>query len=99
MTTFLDRIARSASRSWRRSLAIGALVLVVLGVLAGTAGGQFTDEFSVPGTESQQALDLLEDRFPAAANEGATVVFYADEGSVRDGQRPQAIAAARRDIA
>jgi RND superfamily putative drug exporter len=94
----LDRIARSASRSWRRSLAIAALVLVALGVLVGTAGGQFTDEFSVPGTESQQALDLLEDRFPAAANEGATVVFYADDGSVRDGERPQAIAAARREI-
>jgi putative drug exporter of the RND superfamily len=98
MTTLLHRIARSASRSWRRSLAIAALVLVVLGVLAGTAGGQFTDEFSVPGTESQQALDLLEDRFPAAANEGATVVFYTDEGSVRDGKRPQAIATARREI-
>jgi RND superfamily putative drug exporter len=98
MSTFLERIARRASRSWRRSLAIAALVLVVLGVLVGTAGGQFTDEFSVPGTESQQALDLLEDRFPAAANEGATVVFYTDEGSVRDGDRPQAIAAATQRI-
>src|ERR671910_2572 len=57
MTILLDRIARTASRSWRRSLAIAALVLVVLGVLVGTVGGQFTDEFSVPGTESQQALD------------------------------------------
>src|SRR5918995_3084318 len=99
MTILVDRIARTASRSWRRSLAIAALVLVVLGVLVGTVGGQFTDEFSVPGTESQQALDLLEKRFPAAANEGATVVFYADEGTVRDGERPQAIATARREIA
>ena len=92
MTALLDRIARSASGHWRRSLAIAAVVVVALGALAGTVGGQFTDEFSVPGTESQQALDLLEDRFPAAANEGATVVFYADEGTVRDGERPQAIA-------
>jgi RND superfamily putative drug exporter len=99
MITFLDRIARSASRSWRRSLAIAALVVVALGALVGTVGGQFTDEFSVPGAESQQALDLLQDRFPAAANEGATVVFYADQGSVRDGERPQAMAAARREIA
>jgi RND superfamily putative drug exporter len=98
MTALLDRIARSASRRWRRSLAIAALVVVALGALAGAAGGQFTDEFSVPGTESQRALDLLEDRFPAAANEGATVVFYADEGSVRDGERPRAIAEARRAI-
>jgi len=98
MTTLLDRIARSVSSHWRRSLAIVAVVVVALGALAGTVGGAFTDEFSVPGTESQQALDLLEDRFPAAANEGATVVFYADRGTVRDGGRSQAIADARRAI-
>jgi putative drug exporter of the RND superfamily len=98
MTALLDRIARSAARRWRRSLAIAAVIVVTLGVLAGTVGGQFTDEFSVPGTESQQAQDLLEDRFPAAANEGATVVFYADEGTVRDGERPREIAEARREI-
>jgi RND superfamily putative drug exporter len=99
MTMLLDRIARSASQNWRRSLAIAAVVMVALGALAGTVGGQFTDEFSVPGAESQQAVDLLEDRFPAAANEGATVVFRADEGTVGDGDRPQAIAEARREIA
>ena len=98
MTALLDRIARSASRHWRRSLAIAAVVMVALGALAGTVGGQFSDEFSVPGTESQRAQDLLEDRFPAAANEGATVVFYTDGGSVRDGDRPQEIAEARREI-
>jgi RND superfamily putative drug exporter len=99
MTALLDRIARSASRHWRRSLATAAVIMVALGALAGTLGGEFTDEFSVPGTESQQALDLLEDRFPAAANEGATVVFYTDEGTVGDGDRPQAIADARQAIA
>ena len=99
MTTLLDRIARSAAGRWRRSLAIVAAVVVGLIVLANTVGGEFTDEFAVPNTESQQALDLLEDRFPAAANEGAQVVFYANEGTVRDGDRPAEIAEARRAIA
>src|ERR687893_831238 len=99
MIALLDGIARNAARRWRRSLVIAAVILAALGALAGTVGGQFTDEFSVPGTESQQAQDLLEDRFPAAANEGATVVFHADEGTVRDGDRAQAIAEARREIA
>jgi putative drug exporter of the RND superfamily len=99
MTALLNRIARSASRHWRRSLLLAAVVLVALGALAGTAGGQFTDEFSVPGTDSQKAQDLLEDRFPAAANEGATVVFYTDEGSLRQGERERAIAEARQEIA
>jgi RND superfamily putative drug exporter len=99
MTVLLDRIARSAAEHWRRSLGIAAVILVALGALVSVGGGEFTDEFSVPGTESQRALDLLDHRFPAAANEGATVVFYADRGSVRDGERPQAIAEARREIA
>ena len=99
MIALLDRIARSAARRWRRSLVIAAVVLAALGALAGTVGGQFTDEFSVPGTESQQAQDLLEDRFPAAANDGATVVFYSDDGSLRADERAQAIAEARRAIA
>jgi RND superfamily putative drug exporter len=98
MTSLLDRIARTVSHRWRRSLALAAVIMVALGALAGTVGGQFTDDFSVPGTESQQAQDLLEDRFPAAANEGATVVFYTDEGTVRDAERGQAMAEARRAI-
>jgi putative drug exporter of the RND superfamily len=99
MTVLLDRIARSAAGRWRRSLAIVAAMVVGLIVLANTVGGEFTDEFTVPDTESQQALDLLEERFPAAANEGATVVFAADDGTLRDGERAAAIADARRAIA
>ena len=98
MTALLDRIARSASRHWRRSLAIAALVVVGLGILAGTVGGQFSNDFAVPGAESQKARDLLEKRFPAAANQGATVVFYAGQGTVRDGHRAQEIEGARREI-
>jgi RND superfamily putative drug exporter len=97
MTALLDRIARSAAQRWRRSLVIAAVFLAALGALAGTLGGQFSNEFAVPGTESQEAQDLLEDRFPAAANEGATVVFYAEEGGLRD--RGGAISEARREIA
>src|SRR5687768_9334265 len=99
MASLLARIARSASHRWRRSLALAALFFVTLGALAGTLGGTFSDEFSVPGTESQQAMDLLEQRFPAAAHEGATVVFHTDDGTLRDGSRTQAIDEARREIA
>jgi RND superfamily putative drug exporter len=98
MITLLDRIARYASTHWRRSLALAAVLVAALGALAGTVGGQFTDEFSVPGADSQAALDLLEERFPAAANDGATVVFHTDDGRVTNGDRPQAIADATREI-
>ena len=52
--------------------------IALIGVLAGTVGGSFADEFAVPGTESQEALDTLVERFPAASGDSAQVVFRAD---------------------
>ena len=42
--------------------------------------GQTNDKFSVPGTESQQAQDLLEQKFPGAGGASARMVFAAPEG-------------------
>ena len=45
-----------------------------------TFGEQTNDKFSVPGTESQEAQDLLEAKFPAASGTSARIVFAAPEG-------------------
>ena len=82
MATFLDKLGRFAFR--RR----GVVALVWLALLAvafagaRSAGDPPADDFSLPGTESQQTLDLLEERFPQAGLDGATarVVFRAPEG-------------------
>lgn len=67
----------TTKRPWR---IIGGwvLVAVLLGVLAGTAGGAFADRFSIPGSESQQALDTLRSEFPAYAGDSAQIVFQSD---------------------
>jgi hypothetical protein len=39
-------------------------VIVIVGVLAGALKGHTDDAFNVPGTQSQQALDLLDAKFP-----------------------------------
>jgi RND superfamily putative drug exporter len=82
MATYLYRLGRFAFR--RRRL----VVLVWLGLLAAgitgaaTLSGPTSDAFSIPGTESQQAVDLLEERFPGSEADGATarVVFQAPLG-------------------
>lgn len=66
----------------------GAVLLVWLLVLAGSVGAVMNapaappDDFSMPGTESQQTFELLEQRFPELPAEagGATVVFVAPDG-------------------
>jgi putative drug exporter of the RND superfamily len=94
MAHLLGSLAASAAAHWKRSLLLVLAVLVTLGVLASTVGGSFTDDFSAPGTESQKALDLLEQRFPAQSGDTATVVFSVESGTLRDGNRPETLSAA-----
>ena len=98
MALLLGRLAGAAAHHWKRSLVVVAVVLAGLGALAATGTG-FTDDFSTPGTESQQAYDLLSDRFPAQAGDTATLVFSVPEGTLRDGDRPTAIAEALATVA
>jgi len=64
------------------------MVLAWLAILGGaifaglTAPSALPDDFSMPGTESQQTFELLEERFPGLAAETAEarVVFVAPEG-------------------
>ncbi len=83
MATFLYRLGRKAFR--RRGLValLWVAILVGAGVAASAAPAPPEDSFSMPGTESQKAFDLLEKQFPAAGAEGATarVVIRAPEGA------------------
>ena len=77
MANFLGLLAAWAANHWKRSLAIVAVVLVALGLAASMGGGSFSDDFRTPGTESQSAMDVLDERFPAASGDTANVVFAA----------------------
>src|SRR5215204_1572965 len=93
MALLLGRLAGAAAHHWKRSLLLVLVALVALAGLA-SAGGGFTDDFGTPGTESQQAYDLLSERFPAQSGDTATIVFSVQDGTLRDGDRPTAIAQA-----
>ena len=55
---------------------IGAIVAVVLfGAVSFSMAGEFNDSFNLPGSESQKAYDLLEERFPQQSGSTATLVF------------------------
>jgi RND superfamily putative drug exporter len=59
-------------------------VLVVLGGASGALGNNFSNSFSLPGTESTRALDLLRDSFPSQAGDSDTIVWRVDSGAVTD---------------
>jgi RND superfamily putative drug exporter len=82
----------SARRPWATIGAWAVVAAIVMG-LAGTAGGRFVDDLVAPGSQSEQAMVLLEERFPEAAQGSAMAVFAAPEGQRLERHRP-AIAAA-----
>src|SRR3954471_1916591 len=90
MSSLLARLARTSPPHWKRGLAGGMVVLVLLGAAAG-AGGQAADDFSIPGTESQQALDLFKAHSPAFAGADSTLVFSVASGKITDAKPRAAI--------
>ncbi|GGQ62923.1 MMPL family transporter [Couchioplanes azureus] len=82
MATYLYRLGRFAFRRRALVLTMWLALLAVLGVGAATLSGPTAESFSIPGTEAQQAQDLLAERFPQAGAGGAEarVVFAAPAG-------------------
>nr|WP_193571208.1 efflux RND transporter permease subunit [Diaminobutyricibacter tongyongensis] len=77
----LYSIGRWAYRSRKLVLSLWIVLLVALGGGA-LAFNQGTDNsFSIPGTESQQALDTLSRTFPQVSGTSAQVVVVAPHGS------------------
>ncbi len=72
MATLLYRIGRFAFRRRVLTLLLWILVLVGAAVAASSAPAPPADTFSMPGTQSQQALDLLKQRFPTLNPDGAS---------------------------
>jgi RND superfamily putative drug exporter len=58
------------------------VVAVITTVIAGAAGRNYATDFSLPGTESQHALDLLKKEFKAQAGDVDTVVFHTAQGTI-----------------
>ena len=83
MSQLLAHLARSLSSHWKRGLAAALAVVVLLGLAVG-AGGEASDDYSVPGTESQAAIDLFKAHSPAFGGADSTLVFTVDEGRVSD---------------
>ena len=88
MSSLLARLARTLTQHWKRGLAGAIVVLVLIGAAAG-AGGESADDFSIPGTESQQALDLFRDHSPAFAGADSTIVFSVDQRQARRSREPR----------
>jgi RND superfamily putative drug exporter len=54
--------------------------LVIIGMITGNVGSDYSEEFKLPSSDSTDAYELLENNFPQQSGGTATIVFRADEG-------------------
>ncbi|UZN02742.1 MMPL family transporter [Cellulomonas sp. S1-8] len=97
MSSALYRLGRAAFA--RRRAVIGAWLaaLVLVGAGAGLLGGTLDNSVTIPGTESQAALDRLSATFPEAAGTSAQVLVVGEDGAQVD--QPDVVAAVDEAIA
>ena len=90
----LARLARACALHPWRTIGIWVAVIVGISFSASAFGGKLVNEFKIPGSETQQATDLLESRFPARAGDSAQVVFETT-GKMTDASAREDVAAAQ----
>ncbi|MCF6524178.1 MMPL family transporter [Streptomyces sp. JJ36] len=76
----LERIAAFAYRHKWRALVLWAAVLIGVQAASGVAGSAYHNDFSLPGTESQQALEVMERHGAAQAGDSVQIVLQDPDG-------------------
>ena len=90
-TPLVRRLAAWCIAHRGRVLLTWLAVAIVTTVIAGAVGRDYATNFSLPGTESQRALDLLRRDFPAQSGDVDTIVFRVKSGTVDSPQVRTAI--------
>ncbi|WP_344836816.1 MMPL family transporter [Actinocorallia longicatena] len=78
MSRVLYRLGGSAARRPWRMIILWVVALAAFLGAAGTLGGALHDDYTLKGSGSQEATDLLRERFPALAETGARIVVRKD---------------------
>jgi RND superfamily putative drug exporter len=87
-----ERLSTGALARWMRAcathpgrvfLAWGGIIVLLVVLVIGIGGG-LKDEFSIPGSDTQRATDLIESEFAAEQGAVLNLVFAAPEGETLD---------------
>lgn len=73
-------LGRTCARHHWVVLSLWLLAAIGLSVASSRYGGETINDFAVPNSDSQEALDILAADFPQLAGSGAKIVFQASDG-------------------
>jgi putative drug exporter of the RND superfamily len=80
MALFLYRLGKFSYRRRWLVISLWLAVLVAVGGSAAAFHGTLSNNFQIPGTETQRIADKLKQELPAASGGTATIVFEASDG-------------------
>jgi len=80
----LRKLGRSSATHHWWFIGAWLVVLAAVWAIAIGLGAKPNNSFDLPGSQSQDALDLLEKDFPSAAGTSATIVYYSKDGITTD---------------
>ncbi|GAA2551911.1 MMPL family transporter [Winogradskya consettensis] len=83
MATLLYRLGRFSFRRRKLVLALWVLVLALMGVGAATLSGPTSNAFSIPGTESSKALDVISEKMGGGGNTASAKVVFTVDGDAK----------------
>jgi RND superfamily putative drug exporter len=86
----LERLGRFMARHRWSVIATWLVALIALAVPAASLHDVYRDVFTVPGTNSQDSTNLLEQRFPSQQQPTASIVFAAKPGATLTGAADEA---------
>jgi putative drug exporter of the RND superfamily len=91
MTAVLYGMARFCVRRKFIVLGVWLVVAIALVAISQRMGDTTNDDLNLPGTNSQQATDILNTSFPAQANGTSPIVFHARSGKLTDSSNANAV--------
>ncbi|GAA0992455.1 MMPL family transporter [Acrocarpospora macrocephala] len=91
-TSRFERLAGWSHRHRWGALIVWVVALVAVTIAAGSVGDDYQNDFSLPGTESQQVADKLADQIPAQAG-GTVQIVLADPDGIGSPQVQAQVAA------
>ena len=80
----LERLGRFAARHHWWFIGAWVVLALTLGTVSNALKADTSNNFTIPGTESQTASDLLAQDFTQISGTGGTLVFQAQSGNITD---------------
>ena len=99
MASLLYRMARWVAHHPVKALLLWVVIIVALSGVVSVVGAQTTNDNSLPGTQSQDATNVLAADFPPTENGTSPIVFKVKSGTVNSTANKNAITASVKALA